>query len=56
MLRGILHFTEGALIHVLRRGDHLTLGPPSDCSFENHDKSACIYVVMLVRSSRIEIR
>src|SRR6516162_6694453 len=52
MLRGILHFTEGALIHVLRRGDHLTLGPPSDCTFENREKSGCVYLVMVVRSSR----
>jgi transcriptional regulator with XRE-family HTH domain len=49
-LRGTLHFAEGAVVHVLRRGDHLTLGPPSDCMFENRQKSACIYVVMLVRS------
>jgi transcriptional regulator with XRE-family HTH domain len=51
MLRGTLHFTEGAVEHLLRRGDHLTLGPPSDCTFENRDKRACVYVVMLVRSS-----
>jgi len=56
MLRGTLHFTEGAVVHGLRRGDHLTLGPPSDCTFENRDKSACVYVVMLVRSSRAAIR
>lgn len=56
MLRGTLHFTEGAVIHILRRGDHLTLGPPSDCTVENRDKSACVYVIMLVRSSRAEIR
>ena len=52
MLRGTLHFTEGAVVHVLRRGDHLTLGPPSDCTFENREKSACVYLVMVVRSSR----
>jgi transcriptional regulator with XRE-family HTH domain len=56
MLRGTLHFTEGPVVHVLRRGDHLTLGPPSDCTFENHDKNACVYLVMLVRSSRAETR
>lgn len=54
--RGTLHFTESPVVHVLRRGDHLTLGPTCDCTFENHDKNACVYLVMLVRSSRAEIR
>ena len=48
--RGILHFTEGKLTHELRSGDHLTLGTPQDCVFENRQKTACIYLVMLVRS------
>jgi hypothetical protein len=56
MLRGTLHFTEGPVVHVLGRGDHLTVEPPSDCTFENRDNNACVYLVMLVRSSRAEIR
>src|SRR5215831_11069874 len=51
MLRCTLYFTEGAVVHVLRRGDHLTLGPPGNCTFENREKSACVYVVLLVRTA-----
>ncbi|MGO9450238.1 MAG: helix-turn-helix domain-containing protein [Candidatus Binataceae bacterium] len=50
MRQGVLHFLEGELLHVLRRGDHLTLGAPANCAFENRQKTACVYVVMLVRS------
>ena len=56
MLRGTLDFAEGATVHVLRRGDHLTLGPPSNCTFENRQKSACVYVVLLVRTTSRDIR
>jgi transcriptional regulator with XRE-family HTH domain len=48
--RGILHFSEGKLTHELRSGDHLTLETPQHCVFENRQRTACVYLVMLVRS------
>src|SRR5262249_15386933 len=56
MLRGTLHLAGGAILHVLRGGDHLTLGPPGNCTFENREKSACVYVVLLVRTASADIR
>ena len=50
MRKGVLHFVEGNTVHELRAGDHLTLGPPSNCRYENRHKTECVYVVMLVRS------
>ncbi len=50
VLKGVLHFTEGKALHVMYRGDHLTLGPPSNCTFTNRQKTECTYVVALVRS------
>jgi transcriptional regulator with XRE-family HTH domain len=50
VLSGVLAFTEGALTHRLRRGDCLTLGPPSDCSFANPSATTtCVYLVALTR-------
>jgi transcriptional regulator with XRE-family HTH domain len=48
--KGVLHFSEGKLLHVLRAGDHLTLGSPSECIFRNRGKTECVYLVMLTRS------
>jgi len=53
MRQGVLHFLEGELPHVLRRGDHLTLGSPANCAFENRQTTACVYVVVLVRSDAV---
>jgi len=50
VLKGTLHFIEGKAARVLKRGDHLTLGPARACTFENRLKTACVYLVMLVRS------
>jgi transcriptional regulator with XRE-family HTH domain len=50
VLSGTLQFMEGALTHRLRRGDCLTLGPPSDCSFVNPSATTrCVYLVALTR-------
>jgi transcriptional regulator with XRE-family HTH domain len=49
MLKGTLHFIEGADIHELRAGDCLQLGSPCDCRFENRQKTACVYVVVVAR-------
>jgi transcriptional regulator with XRE-family HTH domain len=50
VLSGVLEFNEGALAHRLRRGDCLTLGPPSDCSFANPSAATlCVYLVALTR-------
>jgi len=50
MRKGVLHFIEGKTVHELRAGDHLTLGPPSNCRYENRQRTECVYTVMLVRS------
>jgi len=50
MRKGVLHFVEGNAVHELRSGDHLTLGPPSNCRYENRQKTECSYLVMLTRS------
>jgi len=50
MRKGVLHFVEGKAVHELHAGDHLTLGPPSDCRYENRQRKECTYTVMLVRS------
>jgi transcriptional regulator with XRE-family HTH domain len=49
VLTGTLHFTEGNDVHRLRRGDCLQLGTPSNCTFENRERSACCYLVVVSR-------
>lgn len=49
VLRGTLHFTEGADAHTLRAGDCLQLGTPADCTFENRERKTCIYLVVVAR-------
>jgi transcriptional regulator with XRE-family HTH domain len=49
MLKGTLHFIEGAEIHELRGGDCLQLGSPADCRFENRRRAACKYLVAVAR-------
>lgn len=51
VLNGTLAFREGSVIHELRAGDCLELGPPSDCVFENRGKRACEYLVAIARRS-----
>ena len=49
VLKGPLHFTEGAETHVLSAGDCLQLGSPADCVFENRGRAACEYLVALAK-------
>jgi transcriptional regulator with XRE-family HTH domain len=49
VLSGVLHFGEGHLQHVLRTGDCLALGPPSECTYFNPGPGKCRYLVALVR-------
>ena len=49
MLKGTLHFIEGGEIHELHAGDCLQLGAPADCRFENRQRSACTYLVVVAR-------
>jgi transcriptional regulator with XRE-family HTH domain len=46
---GTLHFSEGDKQHILRAGDCIQLGAPSDCRFENLNQAVCRYVVAIVR-------
>ena len=47
--RGRLVIREGDERHELRTGDCLEFGEPADSSFANESKTACRYVVALVR-------
>ena len=49
VLKGRLTFREGSLTHELRSGDCLELGPPSECTFANRTRSACSYLVVVLR-------
>jgi transcriptional regulator with XRE-family HTH domain len=49
MLKGRLHFIEGTEIHELCSGDCLQLGSPADCRFENRQRTACLYLVVVAR-------
>jgi transcriptional regulator with XRE-family HTH domain len=49
MLKGRLHFIEGAEIHELCSGDCLQLGSPADCRFENRQRMPCTYLVVVAR-------
>ena len=47
VVRGVLAFREGQEQHVLRAGDCLALGPPTDCVFANQGRSPCRYLVVV---------
>lgn len=49
VLKGTLHFIEGREVHELRSGDCLQLGSPMNCAFENRQRTACVYLVILAR-------
>jgi transcriptional regulator with XRE-family HTH domain len=49
VITGALEFTEGAHTHRLRAGDCLELGPAADCVFRNPGRSACRYLVAVVK-------
>ena len=52
VLDGCLTFLEGELVHTLRAGDCLELGPPADCTFQNDQSGTCRYVVVVLRLGR----
>jgi transcriptional regulator with XRE-family HTH domain len=47
---GELMLTEGGERHVLKAGDSLGFGPPSDVTYANEGRKACRYIVTLMRS------
>jgi transcriptional regulator with XRE-family HTH domain len=49
VLEGLLDFQEGPVLHHLRQGDCLMLGPPADCVFFNAGKEPARYLVALTR-------
>jgi len=49
LLAGALDFIEGTVLHSLKEGDCLMLGPPADCVFFNPGKVPARYVVALSR-------
>ena len=52
VLDGYLTFVEGELVHALREGDCLELGPAADCTFRNDQSVPCRYVVIVLRLGR----
>ena len=49
VLQGTLTFQEGAVVHMLRAGDCLALGPPAKCIFANTTRRECVYLVAVAR-------
>ncbi len=49
VLEGELEFREGEVVHHLRQGDCLLLGPPAECVFFNPGTVAVRYVITLAR-------
>jgi transcriptional regulator with XRE-family HTH domain len=49
VISGVLDFQEGAVLHSLKEGDCLLLGPPADCIFHNPGVEPTRYVVALTR-------
>jgi transcriptional regulator with XRE-family HTH domain len=49
VVSGTLRFQEGAVEHVLRPGDCLELGAPTECTYANAGPGKCRYLVALVR-------
>ena len=47
---GELVLSEGGERHVLKAGDSLGFGPPSEVTYANESKKTCRYIVTLMRS------
>jgi quercetin dioxygenase-like cupin family protein len=47
---GELVLSEGGERHVLKTGDSLGFGPPSEVTYANESKKPCRYIVALTRS------
>jgi transcriptional regulator with XRE-family HTH domain len=52
LIEGRLDFIEGDVIHAMKAGDCLALGPPSDSTFRAPGPEAAVYLVALIRSRR----
>jgi transcriptional regulator with XRE-family HTH domain len=50
VVEGALSFAEGEMVHDLRAGDCLLLGPAADCEFRNESAATCRYVVTLTKA------
>lgn len=50
VVTGELVILEGIERHVLKPGDCLGFGPPSEVTFANEAKAACTYLVLLTRN------
>jgi len=48
--KGELVLSEGGQRHVLKTGDSLGFGPPSDVTYANESNKPCRYIVTLMRS------
>ena len=49
ILSGRLGFSEGSVVHDLRKGDCLQLGAPAECTFENRSAAvSCRYLVAVI--------
>jgi transcriptional regulator with XRE-family HTH domain len=51
VLSGELVFVEGDVVHNIKEGDCLELGPPTDCIFRNVTKEPCSYAVTVLKVS-----
>jgi len=49
VIQGTLRFTQGAAVYELATGDCLRLGPPAAVEFRNPGRSACRYIVAVLR-------
>lgn len=49
LIEGRLDFHQGDMLHEMRRGDCLELGPPADCTFATPPVEGAIYLVAVVR-------
>lgn len=50
VLSGQLTIVEGAEAHLLKTGDRLEFGPPSDITYRNASDGPCRYLVVLLRT------
>ena len=52
---GELVLSEGGERHVLKAGDSLGFGPPSDVTYANESRKPCRYIVTLMRESEDDL-
>jgi transcriptional regulator with XRE-family HTH domain len=49
LIEGRLDFTEGTVLHDMRPGDCLELGPPANCTFHAPGPGPAVYLVAVMR-------